>query len=212
MMVVSVDVNARCKDPYGIMNADSPSPSPSSAADNTDTVRRQVVDVAAELMRGPWPTDFTADASDQSAMNLYLTLLMDRLPVLASVLVELTTKAGKATVEENLIPVAHTTVEFYSEILVAKMSVINKPDQLVQLRRALKARNFGPQRVYGRIAAYLEEERELGRTPPDLDCEASAQLLLGACVNYGFTKLLLGEVPPLDAFVEQAVRGLRVSV
>jgi hypothetical protein len=211
MIVVSVDVNAPYKDPWGIMNADPPSPRPSPAADNTDTVRRHVVDVAAELMRGPRPTDFTADASDQSAMNLYLTLLMDRLPVLARALGDLTARAGTATVEENLIPVAHATVEFYSEILVAKLSVINKPDQLVQLRRALKARNFGPQRVYGRIAAYLEEERDLGRTPADLDCDASAQLLLGACVNYGFTKLLLGEVEPLDSFVEQSVRGLRLS-
>jgi hypothetical protein len=193
------------------MNADSSSPGPSPAADNTDAVRRDMVDVAAELMRGTGAGDFTVDASDQSAMNLYLALLMDRLPVLARVLVDLTAVVGKASVEENLIPVADATLEFYSEILVAKLSVINNPDQLILLRRALKARNFGPQRVLGRIAAYLEEERKLGRTPPDLDSEASAQLLLGACVNYGFTKLLMGEVPPRDKFVEQAVRGLRLS-
>jgi hypothetical protein len=193
------------------MNADSPSPRPSPAADSTDTVRRHVVDVAAELMRSTAANDFTSDVSDQTAMNLYLAMLTDRLPILARALVDLTAKVGEATVEENLIPVAHTTVEFYSGILVPKLSVINKPDQLIQLRSALKARNFGPQRVYGRIAAYLEEERDLGRTSSDLDCDASAQLLLGACVNYGFTQLLLGDVQPLDEFVELAVRGLRLN-
>lgn len=195
------------------MNSEPPSRRPSPAGTNTDSVRRQVVDVAAELMRGTSAagTGFASDASDQSAMNLYLALLTDRLPVYARTMMHLATQVGEASVEENLIPVAHATIHFYCEILASKVSVFTKPDQLVQLRRVLKSHNLGPQAAYGTISAYLDEERELGRIPADIDCEACAHLLIGACVNYAFTKMLLDEVAPPDTYVERAVRGLRLS-
>src|SRR4051812_28618650 len=114
------------------MNTDSPSPVPSSPADGTsDAVRRQVVDVAAELMRGAAPAPASAagaaDFSGQSAMTLYLALLTDRLPVLAHAVTTLRSRVGEGSVEENLIPVAQATVQFYSEILAAKVSVFTKP-------------------------------------------------------------------------------------
>ncbi|HZE31170.1 MAG TPA: hypothetical protein VE198_07015 [Actinoallomurus sp.] len=40
---------------------------------------------------------------------------------------------------------------------------------------------------------------------------SDAMLLVGACVNYAFTKMLLDDVEPSEVFVEQAVRGLRIA-
>jgi hypothetical protein len=196
------------------MTSDATSQWPSPVSKTTDSLRSQVVDVAAELMRGTSGTPgsgFGADAADQSAMNLYLALLMDRLPVYAHTMINLESQAGEGCVEQNLIPIGLATIQFYCEILAAKVTVLTKPDQVLQLRRGLRARDLGPQNGHQRVAAYLEEERRLGRVAADVDSEASAQLLIGACLNYAFTKALLDDVPPAESFVERAVRGLRLT-
>ena len=216
MISVSVDGNAPPQDPWGIMNSDAMSPSPSAAGDNIDSVRRQVVDAAGELMRataGAASSGATqgSDSSGQSAMTLYLALLTDRLPVYARTMINLQAQAGEGTVEQNLMPVAQATIRFYCEILAAKVSVFTKPDQLLQLRRVLKSNHLGPHAAHDRIAAYLDRERGLGRVAADVDCATSARLLVGACVNYAFTRMLLDDVEPSEVFVEQAVRGLRIA-
>lgn len=196
------------------MNSDPTSEWPPPVSKSTDAVRRQVVDVAAELMRGTTGTPASglgSDSTDQSAMNLYLALLMDRLPVYAHTMIKLESQVGEGTVEQNLIPIGLATIQFYCEILAAKVSVFTKPDQLLQLRHGLRSRDMGPQSGHTRVAAYLEEERRLGRVAADVDCDASAQLLVGACLNYAFTKMLLDDVPPRESFVERAVRGLRLA-
>lgn len=198
------------------MNSDATSQRSAPAGKTTDSVRREVVDVAAELMRGGTESGaagpgHAADSSDQHAMNLYLALLMDRLPVFVRTMIELESRAGESSVEENLRPVALATIQFYCEILSAKVSVFTNPEQLLQLRRVLRSRDMGPHNTHTRIAAYLEEERRLGRVAADVDCTASAQLLVGGCVNYAFTKMLLDDVEPREVFVRQAVRGLRLA-
>jgi hypothetical protein len=180
-------------------------PSPPS----TDSVRRQVVDVAAELMRGAGGPGSGAGQGD--AMNVYLALLTDRLPVYARTMMNLESQVGRATVEQNLTPAAQATIQFYGQILAAKVSVFTRPDQLLQLRRVLKARGLGPHNAYVAVSYYLDRERALGRIASDVDCTASAQLLIGACVNYAFTRMLLDDVTPPERFVEQAVRGLRLA-
>jgi hypothetical protein len=190
------------------MNSDGAPDRPSPPS--TDSVRRQVVDVAAELMRGAGgPGAGQGDAS--SAMNVYLALLTDRLPVYVRTMVSLESQVGRATVEQNLTPAAQATIQFYGQILAAKVSVFTRPDQLLQLRRVLKARGLGPHNAYVAVSYYLERERALGRVASDVDCTASAQLLIGACVNYAFTRMLLDDVTPPERFVEQAVRGLRLA-
>jgi hypothetical protein len=192
------------------MNVDDTSepPSPSSA----DSLRRQVVEVATEMMRGPAaPARGGSESSDQSAMTLYLALLTDRLPVYARTMMELESRAGKASVEENLVPVAQATIRFYCEILAAKVSVFTKPDRLLQLRQVLTSRGMGPRAADTQVAVYLDRERELGRVAADVDCGAAAQLLIGTCVNYAFTKMLLDDVMPQEHFIDRAIRGLRLA-
>lgn len=190
------------------MESDSSSSRPPSGG-SIDSVRRQVVDIASEVMRG---TPSGGDSSGQSAMSLYLALLTDRLPVYARTMLTLRSRVGEGDVEGNLLPVARATIQFYGEILAAKISLFTRPDQLVHLRRALKEQGTGPQVPHERVMAYLEEERRLGRVAADLDCEASAQLLVGACMHYAFSAMLRDENPPVAAFAEQAVRGLRLTV
>lgn len=44
-----------------------------------------------------------------------------------------------------------------------------------------------------------------------MDCVAAARLLIGACFNHAFMKMLLGDGPEDDAFVEQMIGGLRLG-
>ena len=199
------------------MNPDATSDRPE--VPSTDSIRRQVAEIAGELMRGgsgagaaaPAGPARPADASGQTEMTLYLAMLADRLPVYVRTMTGLATQVGQGGVEQNLAPVGHATIEFYGQILAAKVSVFTRPDQLLQLRRVLKSRDLGPHNAYVLVSAYLDKERALGRIAADVDCTAAAHLLIGACVNYAFTRMLLDEVTPVGAFVEQTVRGLRLS-
>lgn len=198
------------------MNSDASSPWPQTPGSRTDSVRRQVVEAAAELMRGKTDTGTPdgsgyADPGDQSALNLYLALLTDRLPVYASTIKDLDSRVGKASITENLSSIAQATINFYSAILAAKTSVFTSPDQLLQLRRVLKSHNLGPHTAHEEVTAYLEKERQLGRVAPDVDSSAAARLLIGAGLNYVFTKLLLGDVLPHDAYISEIVGGLRLT-
>jgi hypothetical protein len=181
-----------------------------SSPPTTEAVRRQVVDIAAELAR---PADAGArphGLSGPSSMNLYLALLSDRLPVYARTMTDLRARAGTGEVAQNLMTAARATIQFYGEILSAKVSVFTEPEQLLQLRRALRARELGPHNAPHAVTSYLEEERALGRVAGDVDCAAAAHLLIGACVNHAFTAMLLEDVTPIEPFIAQAVGGLRL--
>lgn len=190
-----------------------PAPAPGR---HTEAVRRQVVDAATEVLRGTGSgssdggAGFT-DSSAQSALTLYLALLTDRLPVYARAMNSLDTLAGTGDVAGNLAPAAQATIDFYAEILAAKICVFTNPERLLQLRSVLKSHDLGPHAPYEAVAAYLERERGLGRVADDVDCRAAARLLLGACVNYAFTRILLGEADPPEDHVTSLIAGLRLT-
>lgn len=193
----------------------------STAGGLGDTVRRQVLEAAADILHGTGdpgsagsPSGGPAmivDPSDHGAMTVYLALLQDRLPIYARTMKGLAARAGQDDVADNLATAGQATIDFYAEILAAKVSVFANPAQLLQLRRVLKARGLGPHIAPEAVAAYLERERELGRIAADADCDAAARLLIGSCVNYAFTKMLLEDVPAPDTYVAAMVRGLRLG-
>jgi hypothetical protein len=170
--------------------------------------------VAAELMRRTGASEGApgyTDPAGQSSLNLYLALLTDRLPVYARTMKDLDNRVGKASVAENLTSAAMAAIRFYTEILATKVSIFSKPEQLLQLRQVLKAHKMGPHTAQEEISAYLEKERDIGRVAEDVRCHAAAQLLIGASVNYAFTKLLLDEVTPCEVYVAEIIEGLRLS-
>lgn len=145
--------------------------------------------------------------------GIYLALLQDRLPVYVHSLSAATGQAGYGSVEGNLSQAARATIDFHRTILPVKVSVLAVPAELVELRHAMKARGLGPGRAEDAVSWYLREEQQLGRIAADADPRASACLLLGACLSYSFTAMLLGHesVPPLDEYVPDVVQGLRLA-
>ena len=146
-------------------------------------------------------------------VDVYLAMLQDRLPVYVHSLSAAIARAGYDSVEENLSSIARATIDFYAGILPVKVTVLAVPAQLIGLRNAMKARGLGPDRAEDGIAGYVLDEQRLGRVAADADPRASARLLLGACLSYSFSAMLLCEdgVPATDEYVPSVVRGLRLA-
>jgi AefR-like transcriptional repressor, C-terminal domain len=196
-------------------------PSPSA---RTRDIRRHVVEAAVDMQRAgndagtsyvepAHDVRFSAEAADHAAMDLYLALLQDRLPVYVRTMADLVTCTGYGSVEANLLPVGRAAVDFYCEILSAKVAVFTRPAQLVRLREVMRARHLGPATAEDKVADYLRDEQERGRVAADVDALACARLLLGACVSYAFTMMLMGQddMPARDEFIAGITRGLRLS-
>ncbi|WP_126551779.1 hypothetical protein [Dictyobacter kobayashii] len=58
----------------------------------------------------------------------------------------------------------------------------------------MKQGQGGPQRIYERVALYIEEEQALGTIRADVDAQSVAVLLLGACFQYVFLKHFIGAI------------------
>ncbi|HLJ54948.1 MAG TPA: TetR/AcrR family transcriptional regulator C-terminal domain-containing protein, partial [Chthonomonadaceae bacterium] len=203
-----------------------PSEQQDSGACPIDTplrVRHRVAEAAADLVSGAGHDNGGGSRSGAARMggappghagaDVYLAMLQDRLPVYVHSLSAATAQAGNGSVDENLSLAAHATICFYASILPVKVSVLAIPAELIELRHAMKARRLGPGRAEETVAWYLREEQQLGRVAADADPRASARLLLGACLSYSFTAMLLGDegVPPPDEYVPDLVRGLRLA-
>jgi hypothetical protein len=173
-----------------------------------DQVRRQVVDMAADAQRG-----FPAGPPAHAATDLYLALLQDRLPVYVQTMMDLRARAGQGCVRDNLLPVATGTLDFYAGLLGAKVSAMADPEQLVRIRQAMKARGLGPAAARRAVAGYLRDEQRRGRMDAGISADAVASLLLGGCLSYAFSGLLMGEddLPPRDDYAAGLVQGLRLS-
>ena len=185
------------------MQPEPESASSSVPASPADGVRRRVVEAVSDSMR-------SVQNTEHGELHLYLSLLQDRLPIYVGTVADLVSHAGEASVRKNLEMVAEATISFYSEVLAAKVAVLASPAQLVRLRQVMRPRQLGPDQAEHAVAAYLRQERELGRLSAEVDPVGAARLLIGACLNYAFSRLLLGDdaLPPRHEYATVLVRGL----
>jgi hypothetical protein len=198
----------------------------SSPGSSPDEIRRHVVEIAAGRLRdaddsgsgATWPASardatLPADPSGRAAVDLYLALLQDRLPVYVRTMGDLGARAGQRSVEDNLLPVARATIDFYCEILSVKVSAFTSPAQLIRLRQLMRARGLGPNVPQEMVASYLRAEQSHGRVAADVRPLATARLLLGGCVSYAFNSMLTGEDDQTsrEEYIADIVLGLRLS-
>lgn len=191
--------------------------------------RRRVVDAAAQVLKERGLSGTTTKEISRAAglsegtlynyfsdkLDLLLAVLQDLLPRFQSVSGLLTDRAGKATVEENLRLVTRAALAFYRDLVPYGTAVVAEPELLQRLRVVLVKQSMGPQRAYEPLAAYLDEERELGRVRSDVDPLAAAQLLYGACFQQSFIDVM-SPAPETKAkaerraadLVRQLMRGL----
>ncbi|MFC4587177.1 hypothetical protein [Sphaerisporangium corydalis] len=152
-------------------------------------------------------------ATPAQAVELFLALLQDRLPVWLRTLDELMNRAGKGRVNDNLLPVARAGIDYYAEVQAAAMPAFISPSITVRFREALRETRLGPASEIAPLAEYLQAERGLGRVAPDVTPEASARLLLAGCFRHAYYEMFAGPGAGLsrDDGAVEIVRELRLE-
>jgi AcrR family transcriptional regulator len=168
--------------------------------------RERIVDAAAEVMetlglarattkqiasRAGY-SEATLYKHFDSKIELFLTVLDERLPGLVGLLTRLPDQAGQGVVSEHLEELTTQASRFYERVFPMLASIFADPAVLARYRQSLAAVGAGPHQANEALAAYLRAERELGRIDASIDPEAGAAMLLGACIQRAFFSALSG--------------------
>jgi hypothetical protein len=166
---------------------------------------------------GPWAANPGAaypqlrGATPAQAVEMFLALLQDRLPVWLRTLDDLMHMAGRGRVNDNLLPVARAGIDYYAEVQAAAMPAFISPSITVRFREALRETDLGPSSEIAPLAEYIAAERGLGRVSPDVTPEASARLLLAGCFRHAYYEMFIGPGLSRDDGAVEIVRELRLE-
>jgi len=145
------------------------------------------------------------------ASLFFAAVLESNAPIVAWV-ATLPARAGRATVEENLVEVAMRLAELGDQIVPLEMAIALDPELSAQRRRLREslggAMPPGPPEA---IAAYLAAEQRLGRIRPDVDPQEAAVVLLTALLGlaaFGSPEVGNPNRVQLASAVRLLVRGL----
>ncbi|GII55183.1 TetR family transcriptional regulator [Planotetraspora thailandica] len=143
--------------------------------------------------------------------DLFLAVLLERVPALVPAVTRLNERVGKGAVRENLEEFAQAAVVFYRRSLPLSAGVVAEASLLDGFRRMLADVGGGPHIPINRLGAYLREEQRLGRVGPDADPDAAATLLMGACFHRALLESLV-DLGPDDTLVPGLVGGLMAGL
>ncbi|MGW0769848.1 TetR/AcrR family transcriptional regulator [Streptomyces sp. NPDC002676] len=142
--------------------------------------------------------------------DLFVQVLMERLPPLKPLLSSLAAEPGQGTLEENLTEIARQAALFYEQSFPIAASLFAEKQLKRRHDDALRKLGSGPHKPIEALDAYLRAERDAGRIRADADTFAAASLLLGACSQraFAYEATETGERPPLDDFATRLTRAL----
>lgn len=141
--------------------------------------------------------------------EVFFAILMKYLPVFLETLK--THPAGTGTVSENLEAIALAAIRYYGRLVPVSGSFFADTELLTQYRQELHQIQAGPHKFFEVVAAYIEEEQELGRVEKHAPAMTLAILLLGPCYQYEYLRQFIGESPfhqTEQEFVKMLVQGL----
>jgi AcrR family transcriptional regulator len=119
--------------------------------------------------------------------------------------------AGTGTVRENLEAIALASINYYRQLIPMGASFLADAELLAHYREALHQINAGPHRFFDVVAAYIEEEQQIGRIEKHIPAMGIAFQLLGPCFQYEFFHQFTGDLPfnqTPQEFVKTLVQGL----
>ena len=122
---------------------------------------------------------------------------------------------GTGTISENLAALTVAVVQYYARLFPVSIAYLADNALLTRYREAMQRINGGPQNIFTLVAAYIEEEQNLGRIGRRLSALRIATLLLGPCHQRVFMTHMLGH-DPFDTtdqqFADELVQALTVSI
>lgn len=127
--------------------------------------------------------------------RLLAAVMAERLPPFIPLLHTLLERAGEDTLNEHLEELARLAVRYYVEMLPLAATLLAAPE----LAEGLRRQNLGPHRANEGLVSYLRLEQRLGRIRAEAILEATAALLLGACLQRAMNRQFSGETPDSTA-------------
>ncbi|GAA3429151.1 hypothetical protein ACWDTT_08940 [Streptosporangium sandarakinum] len=179
--------------------------------------RRRVLELAGLMKREDGENAASSPraggAAPGQAVDMFLALLQDRLPVWLRLLDDLGYLVGRGEVGGNLLPVTRAGIDYYVEVQSAALPVFSSPSVTVRFREALRDSAMGPMAEVVPLTAYLAAEQSAGRVSPGVDPVASARLLLAGCFRHAYYEMLVGaaSLPSRDAAAGEIIRELRLD-
>jgi AcrR family transcriptional regulator len=173
------------------------------------STRERILDAAAEVIGSQGLARATtkeiaraADLSEamlykhfENKQELFLRVLLERLPSLSGVMAELPSCVGRGSVRGNLEDVAAAAIEFYAAGFPMAVSMFSEVSVLAAFQEYLAEHGAGPHQPVFAVARYIEAEREVGRVRPEVDPPAVAALLMGACFHRALLLYFTDEPP-----------------
>lgn len=131
----------------------------------------------------------------ESKEALFLAVLAEQLPSLITLLADLPARAGHGSVPAMLAEVAETALAFYAQTVPIAGSILADPALLANHAGAVRAQGGGPDTPNAALASWLRAEQRLGRVRDDIDPDAAAAMLFGACLQRVFLRLFDAREP-----------------
>lgn len=194
------------------------------------STRERLVDAAEQLIRergiGAVTTKEVARATGVAEGTIYrhfpdktallLAVFGERMPgSYLDQVADLASRAGQATVAENLRTLAAAALRFFVQTAPLTAAVDADPALAAQHYARLRELGVGPEFAMRAIGTYLREEQRLGRVRADVRPELAVTILLGVCFQQAHMHYVLGYAArPLDpdqfaaALVETLMSGL----
>jgi AcrR family transcriptional regulator len=187
--------------------------------------RERILDAAAELLNSHGLAGATtrqiAHAAGLTEAALYRhfagrddllgCVFAERMPQFIEVIMDLPNQVGQGTVGETLERVARVGLRYYAEVLPMLAPLFADPSLLARQQLLMQRTRRGPHLAIEGLGAYLRAEQEAGRVAVDVNPEAAARLLLGACFQHGFFRKFVGDAVggmPEDELAAQLVGAL----
>ncbi|MFB4315900.1 TetR/AcrR family transcriptional regulator [Actinomadura sp. 21ATH] len=118
--------------------------------------------------------------------ELIVAVIRERSAGAGELMAALDLEPGTGDLAERLAQVARAAIGFYRTGFPMLASMFADPATFAAHKDELRAQGMGPHKLNEALAAYLRAEQRHGRVRPDVDADAAAGLLLGACFQHAF--------------------------
>ena len=124
--------------------------------------------------------------------ELFIAVLVRNVAEFGHMLQDLPLRVGRATVLDNLRPVAEAAAGFHIKVAPLVCSLLADQTLLADVRRWMQERRIGPQRSAEALGACIPAGQRLGRITSEVDAAVAAGLILGTSFQIAVLGHLFG--------------------